>query len=125
MTYKEVREKARFLRSNQTEAELFFWSKVRRRQVSGFKFNRQFVIQHTFMRNAIRKYFITDFYCHELKLIVEIDGGYHDKLRQKEYDQARENKLTELGFRVIRYKNNQVLNHWETVLIDLSKKMKS
>ena len=52
-------------------------------------------------------YFIADFYCHEAKLIIEVDGDIH--IKQKEYEESRSRILESLGYRVIRLKNEEVL----------------
>ena len=60
-------ERARSLRKNQTDAEKRLWSRLRRKQVSGYRFRRQVPIGP----------YIVDFFCPELKLIIEVDGGHH------------------------------------------------
>ena len=111
-SYLEIRRLARELRKNQTPAEEFFWEKVRNRRFEGFKFNRQFLIEYATSSNE-KAYFIVDFYCHERKLVVEIDGKIH--LQQKDYDQSRTNILESLGLKVIRFENEQVLSQWPEV----------
>ena len=74
--------------------------------MDGFKFRRQHPID----------VYIADFYCHEAKLIVELDGGLHNKPENKEYDQGRTNKLNELEIRVVRFKNEDVVNNMDWVL---------
>jgi very-short-patch-repair endonuclease len=61
-------ELAKKLRDNQTEAEIFLWENLPRLDIKGIRFKRQHPIL----------YFIADFYCHKLKLVIEIDGGYHN-----------------------------------------------
>ncbi len=108
MQYKQILNYARELRKNQTKAEKFFWMQVRNRRFSGLKFNRQFIIEH-----ESRSYFIADFYCHQHKLIIEIDGEIHQQ--QVEYDRIRESILIEMGFTIIRIKNHEILNNWNDV----------
>ncbi|MEQ8470199.1 MAG: endonuclease domain-containing protein [Marinoscillum sp.] len=108
MTYSEILKYARELRKNQTKAEEFFWDKVRNRRFLGLKFNRQFVIEVTKAR-----YFIVDFHCAEKRLIVELDGGIHDF--QMDYDRGREYELQELGYKIIRFSNEEVFEDWKTV----------
>ena len=112
MKYEKVLEFARSMRKNPTPAEKFVWDKVRNRQFHGFKFNRQFIIEVT---NG--QYFIADYYCHEKKLIVELDGSIHDQ--QKEYDDGRTFELEECGYQVIRFTNYEVLNDWNGVELKL------
>ena len=76
-------ELAKKLRDNQTEAELFLWNHLNHIHQSGIRFKRQHPIL----------YFIADFYCHKAKLIIEIDGGYHNIPEQYEYDKNRSTEL--------------------------------
>lgn len=103
---------SRQLRKNQTPAESFFWGKVRNRQLFGKKFSRQYVIQHSEILGK-KQFFIADFYCHEKKLIVEIDGGIYKE--QLEYDRIREDILLQMGYMVVRFENETVLNDWDSV----------
>jgi len=112
MKHKRIISFARRMRREPTPAEEFFWEKVRRRDLGGYKFLRQYIISH---QNLVAKshYFIADFYCAKAKLIVEIDGGYHKD--QKEEDKLREEIISSKGFRVIRFTNEEVLKNWEGV----------
>ena len=112
MTYERVLNYARINRRNQTLAELAFWKRVRKRQLIGMKFLRQYIIQHTESEGKTG-FFIADFYCHEKKLIVEIDGQSHrDRM---EYDKIREALLKERGYSIFRITNHEVLNNWKEV----------
>lgn len=84
------------LRRYQTLSERRLWDRLRSRQVAGQRFRRQHPIGRT----------IVDFICIRKGLIVELDGEIHNK--RKEYDQRRDAWLTSLGYRVIRFKNEQV-----------------
>ncbi len=64
--------------------------------------------------------FIADFYCHERGLIVEVDGGYHSTVEQRQYDRGRTFELAELKVRVIRFSNEEVINDLESVLKTIS-----
>ena len=75
-------------------------------RIKGLRFKRQHPIL----------YFIADFYCHKAKLIIEIDGAYHDIPEQYCFDRNRENELEELGLKVIRFTNEQVLTEIEKTL---------
>jgi lysyl-tRNA synthetase class 2 len=98
--------RARQLRQTSTAAETHFWLHVRNRQVDGVKFRRQWPIEE----------FVADFCCVERHLIVEIDGGQH---ADSEADVARTSKLEALGYRVIRFWNNDVLSNIEGVIEEL------
>ena len=92
-----IRQFARELRQPQTPAEATLWRHLRNRNLK-FKFRRQHPID----------FFIIDFYCAEAKLLIEIDGESHFATEQMEYDQARTEYLEELGYKVIRFTNNDV-----------------
>ncbi len=121
MNYKEILAFARQLRKNQTPAEDYFWQQVRNRNLFGKKFNRQYIIQYNKIQYSAtatsNKFFIADFYCHDHKLIIELDGAIHQQ--QVEYDQIREEILLDLGYTVIRFSNDEVLENWEKVKAQL------
>jgi very-short-patch-repair endonuclease len=99
----DVTEKARELRRKQTDWEGIFWGKVRNRKI-GFKFIRQKPILYD--DSGRKRAFYADFYCPEKKLIIELDGKGHDN--QTEYDTKRDNILHNLGYRVLRIKNEEL-----------------
>ena len=100
-------EFAKKLRQNQTPAEKILWERLRRKQLCGAKFRRQHPIGG----------FFVDFYCHQSKLVVELDGSVHDETGQQEYDLEREQVLTEvLELKVIRLRNKAVYDDVENVL---------
>ncbi len=99
---------ARQMRKEPTLAEKKLWEKIRGRQILGFKFRRQ----HSLER------FIVDFYCHDAKLIVEVDGQSHDYTQEE--DQFRQEFLEGLGFQVIRFSNEDVLLKMEAVLGEIA-----
>ncbi len=105
---KEIRiiakTRCRELRKNQTNAEKIFWENVRNRKFMGLKINRQFPIFYDLQ--GTETFYIADFYCHEKKLIIEIDGKIHEK--QHDQDAQRTFILNLLGFKVIRFKNDEV-----------------
>ena len=106
---------ARKLRKQSTRAERIFWKVVRHRNINNKKFNRQFPIY--FEYEGQKRFFIADFYCHERKLIIEIDGGIHEQ--QKDYDELRTAIINELGMKVIRFKNELVMNNLDEVIKEL------
>jgi len=99
-------ELARKLRDNQTDAEVFLWNQLGNIRNSKVRFKRQHPIL----------YFIADFYCHKAKLIIEVDGGYHDIPEQYQYDKEREHELEDLGLKVVRFTNEQVMYNIENTL---------
>lgn len=84
-------------RRQSTKAEKILWEHLRNRNL-GYTFRRQHPISD----------FIADFYCHECKLIIEIDGEYHNELEQQQYDKGRTYILNELKVTVIRFTNREV-----------------
>jgi very-short-patch-repair endonuclease len=99
-----LKERARQLRRDQTDAEKRLWARLRSCQLNGFKFRRQFVIGP----------FITDFCCFECRLIVELDGGQHaDKTPA---DETRSTFLCSRGYSVLRFWDNEVLRNMDAVL---------
>ena len=92
---------ARNLRRNESDAERKLWSRLRSRQFENLKFRRQ---------QPIGKY-IVDFVSLEKKIVVEVDGGQHNDLRNIENDKQRTKWLESEGFKVIRFLNNDVLQN--------------
>ena len=95
-----IHQRARDLRKIMTPAEKILWEKLRGKSLCNFKFRRQ----HPIYR------FIADFYCHELKLVIELDGEIHDSKERQEYDLGRTYELNELGISVLRIRNEVTLN---------------
>lgn len=106
-TRKQITKHARQLRQESTFEEDAFWFKVRNRKFNGLKFNRQFPIVYTI--TSTHRYFVADFYCHEKKLVIELDGKIH--IKTKEYDENRDTILKELGLKVLRIQNEE-LDDW-------------
>ena len=86
------------------------WEKLRKNQLNGFRFKPQHPI----------KWFIADFYCHKAKLVIEVDGGIHNTIQNKEYDKNRMYELEQVGLTIIRFTNQEVLNDIDTVLAKIS-----
>ena len=95
---------ARALRRRRTDAEGAVWQLVRRRQF-GAKFRRQHPIDP----------YVLDFYCHELRLAIEVDGGGHSHARSRARDLERSASLEAQGIRVVRFTNTEVLQETESV----------
>lgn len=98
-------EFAKQMRNNPTEAEAYLWTFL-----SGGYSECRFKRQHPI------KYFIADFYCHEFRLVIEVDGGYHNVPEQYEYDCDRDWELELLGLTVLRFTNEEVLYDTDHVL---------
>ena len=100
----------RKLRKDSTPQEIILWSRLRRNQL-GYKFRRQ---------HSIGKY-IVDFYCAEKNLIIEVDGGQHDEVSARKYDEKRSEYLERLGFRVLRFWDRDINLNLEGVIGEIIK----
>lgn len=108
MSYRSshVFEIARHLRKNETKAEKLLWRKLRNRRLGGFKFLRQHPI----------KGYVVDFYCHEVRLVVELEGTIHDLPSQKTYDEERFKSLRSRKLDILRFRNDAVMEDVDSVL---------
>lgn len=107
-----VTQLCRQLRNNATQAERLLWDALRRRSVNDAKFLRQYPL---FVSIADRKYFyIADFYCVKHKLVIEVDGPIHQL--KKEYDRNRDIVLQDMGCKILRVTNDEVINNIEIVI---------
>ena len=102
-------ERIRELRQAQTEAEQRLWRLLRHRRFQGFKFRRQHPITP----------YILDFYCHEARLGIEVDGGQHNDPETRRQDAGRTVFLASKGITVLRFWNHEVLQHGQAVLEQL------
>ena len=109
----EMLERAKELRREMTPAEKILWKHLKANRLNGLHFRRQQVVHGYF----------PDFYCHQHELVVELDGGIHEL--QKEYDAEREEYLISLGFRIIRFKNEEITNNLKGVLQKIVDECKS
>ncbi len=100
-----LKEKAQQLRQYPTEAETILWEGLRNKK-SGFVFKRQYIIDE----------YIVDFICLARKLIVEVDGKYHSTGEQQELDSIREQRLKAMGFRLLRFTNEEIMCNNDSVL---------
>jgi very-short-patch-repair endonuclease len=96
--------RAKELRKEQTPSEKYLWNNIRANRLDGFHFRRQHVIDE----------FIVDFYCHQVRLVVEIDGPIHEF--QQEYDCERAHILRQHGLHLIRFTDVEVMEDLEGVL---------
>src|SRR5262249_21118849 len=97
---------ARKLRAELTDAERLTWFLLRGRRFDGLKFRRQHPIAP----------YVLDFYCEELNLAVELDGGQHNLSEGKERDESRTEYLTARGIRILSFWNHDVMSDTDTVL---------
>lgn len=102
----KLKELARQLRNNATKSEKRLWQKLKRNQMYGYDFHRQKPIDE----------YIVDFFCNKLQLAIELDGYSHEILEVWEKDVKKTRRLNQLGVRVLRFADYQVLNDMENVL---------
>ncbi|MBL7740188.1 MAG: endonuclease domain-containing protein [Chitinophagaceae bacterium] len=105
-------EKAKVLRRNMTPSEQTLWMYLKE-GINKLKFRRQHPIG----------LYIADFYCHKVKLIIEIDGSIHEEPEVKQKDELRQKELKSWGYYIMRFSNLEVLQHIEKVMISIQEKI--
>lgn len=109
----DLLKKARDLRKNLTNSEEILWELLRNRQIDNLKFRRQ---------HPLEEGYILDFYCHEVKLGIELDGGYHHGDFQKNYDKVRSLDIElAYGIKILRFNNEDVFGNIESVVGEIRK----
>jgi very-short-patch-repair endonuclease len=113
----ETFEAAKILRKNMTYHEKLLWERLKLKQICGVRFRRQHPVD----------FFIADFYCHEARLVVELDGEVHKT--QREYDDGRSAEMERYFIKVIRFINSEIEKDIENVVKsienEVSKRIKS
>src|SRR3989339_678396 len=109
----ELKNKRRSLRKNFTDAERRLWSRLRNKQLFGFKFFRQYSVGP----------YILDLFCPSAKLAIELDGEYHAQAAQALYDKERTVYLNEHNIKVVRFWDNDALNNIDGVLLEISRNL--
>jgi tRNA A37 methylthiotransferase MiaB/very-short-patch-repair endonuclease len=102
-------------KDNPTKAETILWDSLRGKQLEGYKFRRQHIILN----------YIADFICLSKHLIIEVDGSIHQLPENQESDKIRTENLNRVGFEVLRFTNDEVINGLENVLEKIEAKLKS
>jgi len=102
---KVIFENAKSLRNNLTEEEMILWIRLKE-NIANYKFRRQHPVSN----------YIVDFYCHKLKLVIEVDGSVHHSEENQKLDELRQRSLENLGLIVFRFTNEDVCNNIEKVL---------
>ena len=108
----ETMNTARMLRENMVSAEKLLWVKIKGKQILGLRFRRQHPIS----------IFIVDFYCHEARLVVEVDGKIHNQ--QLEYDDGRTAEMEKFYIEVIRFKNYEIEHDIDEVINKITERLK-
>jgi very-short-patch-repair endonuclease len=107
----KTEQRAKALRKDSTSAEKLLWKILRNREIKKLKFRRQHPIGH----------FILDFYCHELRLGIELDGDIHEIDFVKKHDNKRQAILRKLGITIIRFDNEIILSNPDSTLKEIQK----
>jgi very-short-patch-repair endonuclease len=105
-------EKARHLRNKMTTEEIMLWEKLKGKQICNLRFRRQHPIN----------IFIADFYCHEAKMVIELDGKIH--LKTKEYDKERTSIIQDFEIEVLRFTNDEVSSDINSVVEKITENVK-
>jgi very-short-patch-repair endonuclease len=101
-----LKELARELRNNSTKSEIILWNELKGKFEGKYDFHRQKPLDN----------FIADFFCHELNLVIEIDGETHNWEETQQKDYKKEFRLNELGINVLRFPDSDIFNHLEATL---------
>jgi very-short-patch-repair endonuclease len=99
----------RMLRREQTNTEVSLWSALRSKRLSAKKFRRQ---------HPIGRY-IVDFYCHDARLVIEVDGSSHDDVGTIRHDELRDAWLASHGYKVLRFTNTEIFKQFDRVLWEI------
>ena len=105
--------KRQSLRNVMPRAEQLLWKKLRRRQVLGYRFRRQYSVEG----------YVIDFYCPELKLAIEVDGDSHFQKDSQEKDYQRQVQVEALDIHFLRLRNVEVFQHLDDILVALGRKV--
>lgn len=106
---KYLKKKRKNLRNSGTPAEAILWTYLKKRQLGGCKFRRQHSIGN----------FILDFYCHEKRLAIELDGNVHNSLNGHLQDVTRDEWLAQQGIKVLRFENKLIFQDLNRVLEEI------
>ena len=107
----EIFRRAQELRKRMTPAEQMLWEELKGKKVNRLKFRRQHPLNN----------FIADFYCHQKRLAIELDGSVHNEIDQAEYDLGRTEELSGFGIKVIRFSNEMVMQNLKDVMEEIKK----
>jgi uroporphyrinogen-III synthase len=110
-TMKYKKEMARYLRKNLTFGEKVLWELLRNKNFEGLRFRRQHPKDN----------YIVDFYCKEKSLIIEIDGPLHEEEERKLKDTIREIYLQKKGYRILRFRDKELLGNTDDILQRIKK----
>lgn len=107
---KDLKDKARYLRKNSTLSEVLLWCEIKNKQILGFQFHRQVPILD----------YIVDFYCHELSLVIEIDGSSHHHADAVKYDKIRQTRIESYNVSFLRFDDLDMKTKMSWVLEEIT-----
>lgn len=110
--YSLLKEYANHNRKNMTESETVLWNALRN-DINGFKFRRQHIVGD----------YIADFICLSEMLVIEVDGAYHDQPKQQENDLVRTDYMQKMGFKVIRFHNQDIIYDVKSVIQQIKEEL--
>ena len=110
---------SRELRKWQTESEILLWDKIKNRQIDWLKFLRQKPVFAFKDSNWSNRFYIADFYCYSIKLIIELDGLIHDEKERKEYDIIRDEIIKNYNYTILRFTNHQIKTDIENIINEI------
>jgi very-short-patch-repair endonuclease len=108
-----MKERRRELRHNMTKAEAMLWSRIKKKQISGQRFLRQFSIGS----------YVVDFHCQQLNMAIEVDGTTHDTKAEIEYDNQRQEAIENLQIIFLRFKNDEVFADVDSVVAKIKERV--
>ncbi|MEE9258058.1 MAG: endonuclease domain-containing protein [Nitrospinaceae bacterium] len=103
--------KREYLRKNMPKAELLLWTKLKGKQLKGYKFRRQYSVNQ----------YIIDFYCPKAKLAIEIDGDSHLDKKTVYYDQKKQASIEAFGIKFLRFNNLEIFESLDGVINEIQK----
>ncbi|MEL6938272.1 MAG: endonuclease domain-containing protein [Cyanobacteria bacterium J06598_1] len=107
-------EKRQYLRAQAPQAEKLLWNRLRRRQIAGVKFRRQYSVER----------FVLDFYAPQRKLAIEIDGPTHMSAAAKDYDKYRQSFIERLDIQFLRFTNQEIYQNIEGVVLTIHQQIR-
>jgi very-short-patch-repair endonuclease len=110
----KIIERSRKLRKDSTPQEIILWAQLKDRRFYNLKFRRQYSIGN----------YIVDFICLEKKLVIELDGWQHKEEPQERYDKERNKFLEKIGFRVLRFWNNEINSNLNGVILKIEENIR-
>ncbi|MDD2871507.1 MAG: endonuclease domain-containing protein [Candidatus Gracilibacteria bacterium] len=116
-----IKQAARNLRKDMTESEKILWENIRRGKILGKIFYKQKPIFVFTENNGFKRYIIVDFVSLTDKIVIEVDGSIHNLKEVYLLDKTKETLLNNLGFKVIRFTNNEIINDIHNVIIKIKK----